>query len=320
MIIPAVWMSALVYGAMITILCLGFTLTHMTAKIPNFAHGTYAGFGVYVTFSVVRMWEASPYIAFPIAMLLGGVIGMILYSVVVATLRKMGGGAIVLTISTIALQIFMAQILHIYAFWSRQTFGFYSYGFILKKYDFQWLGYQGIFPISLAVCVVTVIALHLLLTKTNFGIAMRATSEDPMLASILGINTERIQLVSWAVTGAMACLAGAMLPLWFQGSPTAGGRLLTSTMAGSLLGGLENIYGAVIGGFGVGMVEILLTGWLMRVVGLWVGEYRPLIPMVIVIAVLLIQPAGISGAIERWRVSRKSQERQRELELEEASQ
>jgi branched-chain amino acid transport system permease protein len=280
MIIPAVWMSALVYGAMITILCLGFTLTHMTAKIPNFAHGTYAGFGVYVTFSVVRMWGASPYIAFPIAILLGGVIGMILYSVVVATLRKMGGGAIVLTI----------------------------------------FGYQGIFPISLAVCVVTVLALHLLLTKTNFGVAMRATSEDPMLASILGINTERIQLVSWAVTGAMACLAGAMLPLWFQGSPTAGGRLLTSTMAGSLLGGLENIYGAVIGGFGVGMVEILLTGWLMQVVGLWVGEYRPLIPMIIVIAVLLIQPAGISGAIERWRISRKSQARQRELELEEASQ
>jgi branched-chain amino acid transport system permease protein len=91
-------------------------------------------------------------------------------------------------------------------------------------------------------------------------------------------------------------------------------------MAGSLLGGLENIYGAVIGGFGVGMVEILLTGWLMKYVGLWVGEYRPLIPMIIVIAVLLIQPAGISGAIERWRVSRKSQERQRELELEEASQ
>lgn len=304
MLIPVIWMSALVYGSMITILCLGFTLTHMTAKIPNFAHGTYAGYGVYVVWTFVRLWNLNPYLGFPVALLVGALIGVILYKVVVSTLRRMGGGAIVLTIATIALGIFLEQGLHIYAYWARETYGKMSYGFLLKQNDFRILGFQGIFPVALLVCAAVVIVLHKMLTGTNFGIAMRATAEDPTLASILGINTDRIQLASWAMTGGMAALAGAMLPMWFMGSPTAGVSLLVSTMAGSLLGGLDNIYGAVIGGFTVGIVEIILTSNMQTWFGLWVGEYRPLVPMILTIGILLIEPEGISGYIERIRVQK----------------
>ena len=305
MLIPVIWMSALVYGSMITILCLGFTLTHMTAKIPNFAHGTYAGYGVYVVWTFARMWNLNPYLGFPVALLVGALIGVILYKVVVSTLRNMGGGAIVLTIATIALGIFLEQGLHVYAYWARENYGLMSYGFLLKQNDFRFLGFQGIFPVALILVTVVVIILHKMLTGTNFGIAMRATAEDPTLASILGINTSQIQLVSWAMTGGMAALAGAMLPMWFMGSPVAGVSLLTSTMAGSLLGGLDNIYGAVIGGFTVGLVEIILTSQMQTWFGLWVGEYRPLVPMILTIVVLLIEPTGVSGYIERMRVQKR---------------
>ena len=298
-------MSALVYGSMITILCLGFTLTHMTAKIPNFAHGTYAGYGVYVVWTFSRMWNLNPYLGFPVALLVGALIGVILYKVVVSTLRNMGGGAIVLTIATIALGIFLEQGLHVYAYWARENYGLMSYGFLLKQNDFRWLGFQGIFPVALILVTAVVLVLHKMLTGTNFGIAMRATAEDPTLASILGINTDQIQLVSWAMTGGMASLAGAMLPMWFMGSPIAGVRLLTSCMAGSLLGGLDNIYGAVIGGFTVGLMEIILTSQMQTWFGLWVGEYRPLVPMILTIVVLLIEPSGVSGYIERMRVQKR---------------
>jgi branched-chain amino acid transport system permease protein len=276
----------------------------MTAKIPNFAHGTYAGYGVYVVWTFARVWEMNPYIGFPVALLLGGLIGVLLYTVVVSTLRRMGGGAIVLTIATIALGIFLEQGLHIYAYWIRETRGLMSYGFLLKQNDFEFFGFQGIFPVALILCAAVVIFLHRTLTGTNFGIAMRATAEDPTLAAVLGINTNRIQMVSWAMTGGMAALAGAMLPMWFMGGPTAGVSLLVSCMAGSLLGGLDNIYGAVIGGFTVGLVEIILTSNLQTWFGLWVGEYRPLVPMILTIVVLLIEPDGISGYIERMRVQK----------------
>ena len=300
--LPTIWMSAITYGSMITILSLGFTLTHMTAKIPNFAHGTYAGYGVYVTWTLVRVCHIFPYYGFPLAFLLGGLIGILLYNIVVNTLRRMGGGTIVLTIATIAIQIFMSQGLHIFAYWSRETWGLMSMGFLLKQNDFQIMGFQGIFPASILIVAFTVIALHWMLTRTKIGIAMKATAEDPGLASVLGIDINRIQVLSWFLTGGMAALAGAMVPMWFMGSPIVGGGLLSSCMAGSLLGGLDNIYGAVMGGFSIGVLEIILTGSLQRWVGLWVGEYRPLVPMIMTILVLLVEPAGLSGALERWRI------------------
>ena len=308
MIIPTIWMSAIVYACEISILSIGFTLTYLTAKIPNFAHGTYAGVGIYVVYTLSKILNLSPYIGFPISFLLGGVISVVIFLLVIGVLTKMGGGAIVLTISTLAIQIFLTAILSIYAYWLRAKYKTYALGFLLKDFDFRVGGFQGIFPVSVSICVVTVILLHYMLTRTKTGVAMRATAEDPELASVLGINTYRIQLYSWFLTGGLACLAGSMLPLWFMSSPATGAAIITSIMAGSLLGGLDNIYGAVIGGFGVGLSEILLTTWAMSIkIGgkqlLWIGEYRPLVPMFFMIAILLIEPRGLQGVLERLQAS-----------------
>ena len=78
---------------------------------------------------------------------------------------------------------------------------------------------------------------------------------------------------------------------------------MTSIMAGSLLGGFENIYGAIIGGFGVGFSEIIVTATLQKYVGPWVGRWRPIIPMVILIMVLLFEPRGLTGLFERLKAS-----------------
>ena len=153
------------------------------------------------------------------------------------------------------------------------------------------------------VCISTAVLLHFFLTKTRMGIAMRATAEDPGLASIIGINTDRIQQISWFMTGGMACLAGAMFPYWFLGIPTVGANLLSSCMAGSLLGDVESAYGAILGGFTVGFAQVLLTTVLIGALGEWVGEYRTMIPMVTLIFVLLLEPRGFIGLIERFRNS-----------------
>jgi branched-chain amino acid transport system permease protein len=174
----------------------------------------------------------------------------------------------------------------------------YATAFLLKEYDFKIGDISGIFFVSIGISVVTVLLLHYLLTRTKMGIAMRATAEDTELASVLGINIVNVQLFSWFLTGGLACLAGAMIPMWFQSSPTTGSAIITSIMAGSLLGGFESIYGAIIGGFTIGMAEIMLTLGGQIVLGNWFGEYRPLIPMFFLIAVLLIEPRGIQGIYE----------------------
>jgi len=301
-VIPPIVMSAVVYASEITILSIGFTLTYLTAKIPNFAHGTYAGIGIYVTYTLSKIMNINPYVAFPVSFLIGGVISVVIYLLVINVLSRFGGGGIVLTISTLAIQIFMTASIYIYAYYLNRLFSTYTLGFMLKEQDFVWGGYQGIFPVALIICIATVVVLHIMLTRTKMGVAMRATSEDVELSSVLGINTNRIQLFSWFLTGGLACLAGAMIPMWFMSYPSTGAAMITSIMAGSLLGGLENIYGAIIGGFGVGLSEILLTTFLQDKVGAWVGEWRPLVPMVFLVAVLLLEPRGLNGVYERLKV------------------
>jgi branched-subunit amino acid ABC-type transport system permease component len=139
-----------------------------------------------------------------------------------------------------------------------------------------------------------------MLTRTKMGVAMRATAEDPELASVLGININQIQLFSWFLTGGLACLAGAMIPLWFQSTPSTGAMMITSIMAGSLLGGFDSIYGSVIGGAVVGMSEIILTFWGQSIIGTWFGEYRPMVPMIFLVTVLLIEPQGLQGAWSKF--------------------
>jgi branched-chain amino acid transport system permease protein len=295
MLIPAIWMAALVYASEITLLSIGFTLTYLTAKVPNFAHGTYAGVGIYVSYTFAKIWGLSPYYGFPVSFIIGGLISVIIYKLVISVLTNMGGGAIVLTISTLAIQIFLTAFIQIYAYYLRERFSTYAMAFLLKEYDFSIAGFPGIFVVSMVLTVVSVLMLHFMLTRTRIGIAMRATAEDPELASVLGINTNQIQLFSWFLTGGLACLAGAMIPLWFQSTPQSGATIITSIMAGSLLGGFDSIYGSVIGGAIVGMSEILLTTWGQAVIGTWVGEYRPMVPMIFLVTVLLIEPEGLQG-------------------------
>jgi len=300
MLIPAIWTAALVFASELTLLSIGFTLTYLTAKVPNFAHGTYAGVGIYVSYTFAKIWGLSPYYGFPVAFIIGGLISVAIYKLVINVLTQMGGGAIVLTISTLAIQIFLTAFIQIYAYYLRERFSTYAMAFLLKESDFEIAGFPGIFVVSLTLTIGSVLALHYMLTRTRIGVAMRATAEDPELASVLGINTNQIQLFSWFLTGGLACLAGAMIPLWFQSTPQSGATIITSIMAGSLLGGFNSIYGSVIGGAIVGMSEIMLTTWGQALIGVWVGEYRPLIPMIFLVSILLVEPEGLQGAWTRF--------------------
>ena len=299
--IPPLLMSAIVYSSLLAMLCLGYTLTYITSKIPNFAHGTYAGIGIYISYTITNTLGLNPYLSCPFGFIIGGLVGVTIYVIVVKTLKNMGGGAVVLTISTLAIQIVMNALINIYATFLRLRSGNWAYMFFLKMHDFKLFGYQGIIYVSATLCVLIVVLLHFFLNKTKMGVAMRCTSEDPQLAEIMGINAERMQMLSWFITGGLATLAGTLFPLWFECSPTTGDRLINACMAGSLLGGINNIYGAIIGAAIIGMAEIFGTTGLMYLIGTGVGEYRYIIPLVVVIAVLLVQPEGVPWLVNKIR-------------------
>ncbi|MEM1549748.1 MAG: branched-chain amino acid ABC transporter permease [Candidatus Methanomethylicia archaeon] len=306
MLPPALLKDAIVYANLLLMLTIGFTLTYLIAKIPNFAHGEFAGIGIYVSFTVVQIWKMNPYIAVPLAFIVSAIIGVIIYNGVLRTLKKFGGTLISLTISTLAMQIIISALINVYADYLYPIAGAYSRLFMFRHIDFEFMGQPGVLIVSSLLVFTLIIVLHLILTKTKFGISLRAVVEDSDLASVLGVNVEFACTISWALTGGLAGMAGALLPLWFQGHPYTGSMLLTSVFAASILGGISSIYGAMLGGYLIGLSEVFGTYFLAQTFGSQITAYRMLIPLIILCIVLLLAPRGLTGVIEDLQAKRIS--------------
>ncbi|MCW4050832.1 MAG: branched-chain amino acid ABC transporter permease [Candidatus Bathyarchaeota archaeon] len=299
---PPLIKDALVYANCVTMMSIGFTLVYLISRIPNFAQSTFAVVGVYCTFSMVRILEINPYVAMPLGVILGALLALVVYLGIVNTLTKYGAGPILLTISLLALQqIFLAGI-NIYADYVRNVLGIYSRGFMLRANDFRVGDMPGVLIVSSVTVIVVIVGMHYMLTRTQFGIAMRATVENAPLASVLGINIKKVSIISWMITGGLAGLAGTFLPLWFSSGPGSGGMLATSVFAASVVGGLTNIYGAILGGYVISLLEVWGSYLLMKTFGLWIGAYRLLIPLALMSIILMYEPGGLAALIERLRV------------------
>jgi len=290
---------ALIFSSLLTLLSIGLTLTYVTTKVPNFAHGTFAAVGAYITLTSVKLWHANPYQYLFLAPIICGLIALAQYTIVFKQLIRRGASIVALMITTLALEFILLASINIYADYLSRAFKIRSRYFLFSSYDIHIAGQRGLLIIAPTLAAITVTALYLVLTKTRFGIAMRAAIEDSSLASVMGINVNMVYSVAWFIAGALGGLSGALLPLWFPGNPDMGSRLIVSTFAASTVGGIYSIYGAVLGGFLIGLAEVLGTSSLATMFGPWIIPYRPLIPLIAIVITLLLAPSGLAGV--NWR-------------------
>jgi branched-chain amino acid transport system permease protein len=125
---------------------------------------------------------------------------------------------------------------------------------------------------------------------------MRATADNPDLARISGIRTNRIKLWTWIIGAGLAGAGGVFLGLYNQLSPRMGFNILLVVFAAVILGGIGSVYGAMLGGFLIGMINQMTP--LLTDVGIPIGiEYANAIAFVIMVAVLLVRPNGIVGEV-----------------------
>jgi len=141
----------------------------------------------------------------------------------------------------------------------------------------------------LGLTAILVLVLHLLLTRSHIGRAMRAAAENPALAEITGIDVAQVVRITWLIGGALACAAGVMIGLTVQVRPYMGFDLLLPLFAAAILGGIGSIPGAIVGGLVVGLAESLGV----LVVG---AEYRAAISFAVLILLLLFRPTGLFGS------------------------
>ncbi len=205
---------------------------------------------------------------------------------------------VALMISTLAVDIAFVGIFGIYSDYLASLYGIIDSKYFIAlsatpKTDFALFGLPGLLyvaPISLATITAT---LYLVLTKTRFGIAMRASVENPSLARVLGIDVEQTYVFAWFLAGGFAALAGSYYSLWLPGGTSAGSNLIVEIFAASVLGGLASIYGAALGGLIIGASEILVTQAGTELLGSWVQIYQKGVPLLIMVITLLLFPRGL---------------------------
>jgi len=275
----------------------------MTTKVPNFAHGTFAAIGIYVSLTAARVWDQSPYLLLPLSFLLAAIVALALYGLVLRPMINRGSTFVFLMIATLAIDLLLLGALNVYADILSRTFGVTSRYFVLRFEDFRFADQPGLFFVTPTVVLAAIVIIHVAFTRTKFGVAMRATVENPALSAVVGINVQLVYAVSWFIAGGLGGVSGSLLTLWIAGNPDVGPSMLPSIFAASIVGGFLNIYGAVLGGYLVGIAEILGTSYLASWVGPFVIAYRPIVPLLIIGITLLLAPGGLT-MISRHSFSR----------------
>jgi len=293
--------DGILMGALIGLGAIGLTLTYSILRFANFTHGEFITWGAYLTLMLAAVigGAAAPSLdplgpfsfgwgiiaAGAIAMLLTGGLALALDLVVFRRLR-VRGNAVIMVIASFGASLALRSLIE-FIFTSRPTYFSREIQIAIPLAPGVRVTPDQLSTLGLA--VVLVVAMHLILTRSHIGRAMRAASENPALAQINGIDVAAVIRATWLIGGALACAAGVMLGLTVQIRPYMGFDLLLPLFAAAILGGIGSFPGAIVGGLIVGVAEA--AG-----VGLVGANYRAAIAFLILIVVLLVRPAGIFGA------------------------
>ena len=294
--------DGLIVGSVISLGAIGLTITFSILRFSNFGHGELLAWGAYIALSALAWFAAAggaeairfaPFsfgwpLVFALMVAMAGTAALALALDAALFKRLRSQGAITLVIASFGAALATRNLL------------FYFYGGIPQYYSADLQIAVALLPRSvmgglrvtpdqlfvLALTVVTVTVLHLFLSRSTLGRAMRATSHNPQLARISGIDPERVMRATWVIGAMLAALAGVFAGLTVQLRPTMGLDLLLPLFAAAILGGIGSVWGAVIGGLIVGLAESFAV--------MWIGaEYRSAAAFAVLIAILLVRPTGL---------------------------
>ncbi|MEM2177189.1 MAG: branched-chain amino acid ABC transporter permease [Archaeoglobaceae archaeon] len=295
--------GAMVYSNLLVLLSLGLTITYITTSVPNFAQGSFAIIGSYFALILFYFFGIHPYLAIPIVFIFGGFVGILCYLFVLKPLIKRGASIVAAMIATLALDLILLGIIGAVSDTVENITRKSAKKFIFTIYDFEIYNFSGVLLVSTAVICLTLIFLWLLLFRTRFGIALRASMENPMLAEVMGVDVEKTRLFSWFLSSALAAIAGAILPFRQEIVPLTGGIIIVSIFSASIVGGLGSIFGALLGGYLIGFSESFITFSLSSALGTEIMLYSRVISLLILVIMLLLAPSGVVEGVKRWSKS-----------------
>jgi branched-subunit amino acid ABC-type transport system permease component len=277
----------LVTASVLAIASLGLTLQFGVTNYVNFAYGDFLTLGAYFTWTFNGGLGWNFWLSLAVASLIVGLVALVISQVLLEPFARRGGPLLYILIVTFGLSLIMANA--ILALWGAD---YKEYNVALESPlnvgPFILTGDQiGIIALSAGVMV----AIHLLLTQTKVGKAMRALSDNKSLASVSGIPTEQITALAWILSGVLAGLGGGVLALnVVTFDPNLGVTFLFVIFAAVILGGIGKPYGAMLGALVIGMAVEVSAVFLP-------SQYKLDVAFVILIIILLLRPQGILSVL-----------------------
>ena len=293
--------DGLIIGSVVSLGAIGLSLTFSILRFANFGHGELLAWGAYVALSALAVFAAlaggahpvAPFsfgwpllAALAVAALAVSLLALALDSALFKRLRRQG--AITLVIASFGAALALRNLL------------LFIYGGVPEYYSQELQIAVALVPrriggglritpdqlFVLGLTAVTVVGVHLFLSRSTLGRAMRATAMNPQLARVAGIDPERVLRATWVIGAMLAAVAGVFAGLTVQLRPTLGLDLLLPLFAAVILGGIGSVWGAVLGGLIVGVAESAAV----HVVG---AEYRAAAAFAVLILILLVRPTGL---------------------------
>ncbi|HKF61856.1 MAG TPA: branched-chain amino acid ABC transporter permease [Dongiaceae bacterium] len=278
----------LVTGCIYALGAIGVSLLFGILRFAHFAHGDVMTLGGYLALTVV-WWLGWPVLAaIPLAAAATALVAVGLDRAFYKPFRRRP--TIISVIASFGVMLMLRSAIQL--IWGVEPMQ-YKAGIVPPLVFFDELRVQPRHIWMVGVTVALVLALHILLTRTRIGRAMRAVSDEPDLARVTGISTERVILVTWLVGGALAAVAGIFLGMDSKIDSYMGWDMLLPVFAAAILGGIGNPMGAAAGGLVLGLIEELSTYN-------WIGEdplvspdYKLGIAFAIMVALLIWRPTGL---------------------------
>lgn len=269
-----------VLGSIIALGAIGVSLTFGVLRFANFAHGDYMTVGAYLVLPFYAGLQLPMFAAVLIAIAGTALMAVTIDRLLFERLRR--AGPLVLLISSFGVGLMLRSVVQMV--WGPRTL-VYESGIDLPLL----FGPLRIKPDHITIIIGTallVLAVHLLLTRTRMGKAMRAMSDSPELARASGINTAQVILFTWVAGAALAATAGFFLALDTTLRPGMGWFILLPVFAAAILGGIGRPYGAIAGGYVIGITAEFSTLFIS-------ATYKPAVAFAIMVAILILRPTGI---------------------------
>ena len=295
-------LDGILVGSILSLGAIGLTLVMHTLRFANFSHAELLSVGAYAALVFDGLFGAiysqlrstieplsltwSLILAILVAMIVTGLSAILIDKLVFRRIREKGD-ELSMVFASFGVAMVLRNLISLFFGLKSQLFSNdIAFAIVISRDPMILVKPDQVFVLGAALMVM--LLFHLILSRTTFGYALQAVAENPVLAQISGVNLSRMLKMIWLIGGSLAALSGIFYGLNNQINPVIGRDLVLPIFAATIAGGIGSVYGAVLGGFLVGIASNLALMILP-------SGYSPAVPFLIILGVLILRPNGILG-------------------------